>query len=199
MRPPLSRDYDAFVAWPAQMPREGARQSYLPSSQRKGLATFKLPTSHRGEHDLLLAKLPRVHRFILLLLLAGFMLCCLGLLLSLPLAAPHVSEVPGVSSALAGVNVGHLHRGANAPAPLAKASYPLTPAEEVHRTDKAPVNAYFLTMVVLALSFGASVLLMATNDSRRRRAASCLWGVQEDHPWLAVAHEGRSFLGVFRL
>jgi hypothetical protein len=136
-----------------------------------------------------------VHRFILLLL-AGFVLCCLGLLLSLPLAAPDVSDVPGVSSALAGANVGHLHRGANAPAPLPNASYPLTPAEEVHRTDKGPVNAYFLTMVVLALSFGPSVLSMATND--RRRAASCLWGV-EDRRWLAVAHEGPSFLGVFRL
>jgi hypothetical protein len=168
----------------------------MPSFQRKGLATFKLPTSHRGEHDLLLAKQPRVHRFILLLL-AGFMLCCLGLLLSLPLAAPEVSEVPVVSSALAGANVGHLHRGTNAPAPLPNASYPLTPAEEVNKTDKAPVNAYFLTMVVLALSFGASVLSMATND-RRRRAASCLWGVQ-DRRWLAVAHEGPSFLGVFRL
>jgi hypothetical protein len=196
MRLPLSRDYDAFVAWPAQMPREGAGQSYLPSSQRKGLATFKLPTSHRGEQDLLLAKQPRVHRFIILLL-AGFMLCCLGLLLSLPLAAPEVSDVPGVSSALEGANVGHLHRGANAPAPLPNASYPLTPAEEVHRTDKGPVNAYFLTMLVLALSFGASVLSMATND-RRRRAASCLWGV-EDRPWLAATCEGPSFLGVFRL
>jgi|SRR5215212_6207313 len=163
----------------------------------EGLATFKLPTSQRGEQDLLLAKQPRVHRFILLLLLAGFMLCCLGLLLSLPLAAPEVSDVPGVSSALAGANVGHLHRGANAPAPLPNASYPLTLAEEVQRTDKAPVNAYFLTMVVLALSFGASVLSMATND-RRRQAASCLWGV-EDRRWLAATYEGRSFLGVFRL
>ena len=163
---------------------------------REGLATFKLPTSQKGEHDLLLAKQPRVHRFIILLLLAGFMLCCLGLLLSLPLAAPHVSDVPGVSSALAGANVGHVHRGANAPAPLPNGSYPLTPAEEVHRTNKGPVNAYFLTMVVLALSFGASVLSIATND--RRRAASCLCGV-EDRPWLASTYEGPSFLGVFRL
>ena len=139
-----------------------------------------------------------MHRFILLLLLlAGFMLFCLGLLLSLPLAAPEVSDVPGVSSAHAGANVGHLHRGANAPAPLPNGSYPPTPAEEVHRTNKGPVNACFLTMLVLASSFGASVLLMATND-RRGRAASCLWGV-EDRPWLAVAHESPSFLGVFRL
>jgi hypothetical protein len=136
-----------------------------------------------------------VHRFILLLL-AGFMLCCLGVLLSLPLAAPDVSDVPGESSAHAGANVGHVHRGANAPAPLPNGSYPHTPAEEVQRTDKGPVNAYFLTMLVLALSFGASVLSMATND--RRRAASCLWGV-EDRPWLAATYEGPSFLGVFRL
>jgi hypothetical protein len=70
-------------------------------------------------------------------------------------------------------------------------------AEEAQQTDKRPVNASLLTMVVLALSFGASVLSMATND-RRRRAASCLWGVQ-DRRWLAATYEGRSFLGVFRL
>jgi hypothetical protein len=198
MRLPLSRDYDAFVAWPAQMPREGAGQSYLPSSQRKGLATFKLPTSHRGEQDLLLAKQPRVHRFILLLLLAGFMLCCLGLLLSLPLAAPEVSDVPGVSSALEGANVGHLHRGANAPAPLPNASYPLTPAEEVHKTDKGPVKAYFLTMLVLAVaSFGASGGWLLMTNAWRLGAMYC-W-VAKDRSWFAAAHEGPSLLGVFRL
>jgi hypothetical protein len=173
-----------------------AQDSYLPSSQRRA-RYLQATNKPERRKDLLLAKQPRVHRFILLLLLAGFMLCCLGLLLSLPLATPDVSDVSGVSSALAGANVGHLHRGANAPAPLPNASYPHTPAEEVHRTDKGPVNAYFLTMLVLALSFGASVLSMATNDSRRR-AASCLWGV-EDRPWLAATYEGPSFLGVFRL
>jgi hypothetical protein len=59
-----------------------------------------------------------VHRFVLLLLLAGIMLCCLGVLLSLPLTAPDVSDVPGVPSALAGANAGHVHRGAGASAPL---------------------------------------------------------------------------------
>jgi hypothetical protein len=178
--------------------RVKAQDSYLPSSQRKGLATFKLPTSQKGEHDLLLAKQPRVHRFILLLLLAGFMLCCLGLLLSLPLAAAEVSDVPGVSSALAGANVGHLHRGANAPAPLPNASYPLTPAEEVHKTDKGPVKAYFLTMLVLAVaSFGASGGWLLMTNAWRLGAMYC-W-VAKDRSWLAAAHEGPSLLGVFRL
>src|SRR5215212_3116140 len=164
----------------------------------EGLATFKLPTSQRGEQDLLLAKQPRVHRFILLLLLAGFMLCCLGLLLSLPLAAAEVSDVPGVSSALAGANVGHLHRGANAPAPLPNASYPLTPAEEVNKTDKGPVKAYFLTMLVLAVaSFGASGGWLLMTNAWRLGAMYC-W-VAKDRSWFAAAHEGPSLLGVFRL
>jgi hypothetical protein len=85
--------------------------------------------------------------------------------------------------------------GANAP--LLDGGYPITPAEEIKRADKHPVNASLLTMLLLSLSFGASVLWMLTND-RRRRAGSCCWGV-EDRPWLAVAYEGSSFLGVFLL
>jgi hypothetical protein len=130
-----------------------------------------------------------VHRFVLLLVLAGVMLCCLGVfLLSFPLTAPHES------SALAGANVEHVDGGANAPLP--DGSYPPTLAEEPQETDRYPVNASLLTMLVLTLSFGASVLWLAKND--RRRAASCFWGV-DDRRWLAVAYEDPSFLGVFRL
>ena len=126
------------------------------------------------------------------------MLCCLGVLLSLPLSAPEVSDVPGVSSALAGANVGHVHRGADAPAPLPNGSYPLTPAEEVQQTDRHPVNAYFLTMLVLAVaSFGASGGWLLMTNARRLGAMYC-W-VANDRSWLAAAHEGPSFLGVFRL
>jgi hypothetical protein len=133
-----------------------------------------------------------MHRFVLLLLLAGVMLCCLGVfLLSLPLTAPHVS------SALGGANVEHVDRGANAPAPLPNGSYPLMPAEEAQQTYSPPVNAYLLTMLMLACSFGASVLRMLLTNARRQ-GAICSWS-GDDRAWLAVAHEDPSFLGVFRL
>jgi hypothetical protein len=133
-----------------------------------------------------------VNRFVLLLLLAGIMLCCVGIfLLSLPLTAPHVS------SALGGANVGHVDRGANAPAPLPGASYPLMPAEEAQQTDSPPVNASLLTMLLLACSFGASVLRMVLTNARRQ-GAICSWS-GDDRRWLSVAYEDPSFLGVFRL
>jgi hypothetical protein len=133
-----------------------------------------------------------MHRFVLLLVLAGVMLCCLGVfLLSLPLTAPHVS------SALGGANVEHVDRGANAPAPLPNGSYPLMPAEEAQQTDRPPVNSYLLTMLMLACSFGSSVLRMLLTNARRR-GAICSW-IGDDRGWLAVAHEEPSFLGVFRL
>jgi hypothetical protein len=132
-----------------------------------------------------------MHRFVLLLL-AGVVLFCLGIfLLSLPLSAPHVS------SALGGANVEHVERGANAPAPLPDASYPLMPAEEAQQTDSPPVNAYLLTMLLLACSFGASVLRMLLINARRQ-GVTCSW-IGDNRPWLAVAYEEPSFLGVFRL
>jgi DMSO reductase anchor subunit len=138
-----------------------------------------------------------MHRFVLLLLLVGIMLCCLVVLLSLPLSAPEVSDVPGVASALAGANVGHVDRGANAPAPLPDGSYPLTLAEELQQTDRHPVNAYLLTMLMLACSFGASVLRMLLTNARRQEAISSWIG--DDRRWLSEAYEEPSFLGVFRL
>jgi hypothetical protein len=124
--------------------------------------------------------------------LAGVMLCCLGVfLLSLPLIAPHVS------SALGGANVEHVDRGANAPAPLPNGSYPLMPAEEAQETDSPPVNASLLTMLMLACSIGVSVLRMLLTNARRE-GAICSWS-GDDRPWLDVAHEDPSFLGVFRL
>jgi len=133
-----------------------------------------------------------MNRFVLLVL-AGVMLCCLGLfLLSLPLTAPDVS------SALGGANVEHVDRAANAPAPLPYGSYPLTPAAEAQETYSTPMNAYLLTMLLLlACSFGASVLRMLLTNARRQ-GAICSWS-GDDCPWLAVAHEEPSFLGVFRL
>jgi hypothetical protein len=135
-----------------------------------------------------------MHRLVLLLVLAGVMLCCLGVLLSLPLSAPHLS------SALGGANVEHVDRAANAPAPLPNGSYPLGPAEEAQETDSLPVNASLLTMLMLACFFGASVLRMLLTKARsaRRQGAICSW-CGDDRLWLAVAHEGPSLLGVFRL
>ena len=129
-------------------------------------------------------------RGLILLLLAGVMLCCLGFLLSLPATAP---EPP---AAFTGTDAAQeLDGGANAPLP--DGSYPITPAEELRETDKHPVNASLLSMLLLTLSFGASVLWMLTND-RGRREATCLWGV-DDRPLLAVAYEGSSLLGVLLL
>jgi hypothetical protein len=143
-----------------------------------------------------LAKRPRVHRFVLLLLLAGIMFCCLGVLLSLAVTA---SDVPGVPSALAGANVGHVDRGVGVSStPLPEASYPLTPAWEAQETDRHPVNAYLLTMLLLVCSFGASVLRMLLTNARKQ-GAICFWS-GDDRLWLAVAYYGEpSFLGVFRL
>ena len=133
-----------------------------------------------------------MNRFVLLLVLAGVMLFCLGdFLLSLPLSAPHVS------SALGGANVQHVDRGANAPAPLPNGSYPLMPAEEAQETYSLPVNAHLLTMLVLACSFGASVLMMLLTNIRRQ-GAICSWS-GHDRRWLYVAYKDPSFLGVFRL
>ena len=128
---------------------------------------------------------------LVLLLLAGVMLTCLGVLLSLP------SPIPTCLLHLGGTNVEHVDRGANGSAPLPDGSYPLTPAEEVQEADRHPVNAYLLTMLVLACSFGTSVLMMVLSNARRQ-GVICSW-MGDDRPWLAVAYEERSLLGVFRL
>jgi hypothetical protein len=128
---------------------------------------------------------------VLLLLLAAIVLCCFRVLLSLPLTAPHVS------SALGEANMEHVERAANAPAPLPDGSYPLTPADEVQQTDRPPANAYLLTMLLLAWSFGASVLRVLLTNTRRQ-GVTCSW-IGDDRPWLALAYEEPSFLGVFRL
>ena len=126
-----------------------------------------------------------------LLLLAGVMLCCLGVSLSLPLTAPNESSAQG------GAHVEHVDRAANAPAPMPDGSYPLILAEEAQETDRLPGNAYLLTMLMLACSFGASVLRTLLT-SAGRQGATCSW-IGDDRAWLAVACEEPSFLGVFRL
>ena len=179
-------------------PCEGAGQ--LPALLLDQRARYLQNLIARGaEQDLgVVAKQTRMHR--LLLLAEVVLLCYLGLFLCL-LAT--TSDVPGVpSSAPAEENVGYVDPGANDPAsPLVPdGSYLLTPAEEAPETNKAPVNAYLLTMLVLAVgsSFGASVgWLLMTNA--RRRGALCCSLVDDDGVWLAVIPENPSFLGVFRL
>jgi hypothetical protein len=121
------------------------------------------------------------------------MLCCLGLFLSSPQTT---SEAP---SALGGVNVGHnMDRAANAPAPLPDRSYPLATVEDLQETDKGPVNASVLTMLVLALVyFGACIGWLLMTNARRHGVMCC--SLVDDGWWLAVAPEGPSLLGVFRL
>jgi hypothetical protein len=132
----------------------------------------------------------------LILLLVWVMLCCLGIFLSLP--ATPASGAPGVPSALAEANVGHIDRAANAPAPLPNGSYPLTPAEVPRESDELPVSFYLLTMLVLALAYcGASVGWLPQTNARRQGVMCC--SVVDDSAWLASVHEGPSFLGVFRL
>ncbi len=136
-----------------------------------------------------LGKKPRMPQGVLLFLLAGVMLSCLGIFLSLPQTT--ASEAPYAPV--------WADEGSNAPSP--EGSYPLSATEERNnKKDKLPVNASMLTLVVLAIasSFGASVLWLLTMNARKHRAR-CALGVEEERPWLAAAHEGPSYLGVFRL
>jgi hypothetical protein len=130
-------------------------------------------------------------RGFVLLLLAAVVLCWLGILLSLP-----ATSTPELPSAFAGADAAQeMDRGASAPLP--DGSYPPTLAEEVQETDSPPVNASLLTMLVLCLSFGASVLRMLLTNARRQGAICSSSG--DDRRWLSVAYEDPSFLGVFRL
>jgi hypothetical protein len=128
-----------------------------------------------------------MRRLVVVLLLAGIMLSCLGVFLSL---ATTRSDVP---SAFAGADVAHVDRGANVTLP--DGGYPLILAEEVQETHKLPVNAELLTMLLLACSFGASVGWLLTNARRRRAIRSS----GADRPPLVAAPEVPSILEVFRL
>jgi hypothetical protein len=132
---------------------------------------------------------------LVLLLLAGVVLCCLGNFFSLPTLT---SEEPGVPFAVVGTNVWHVDRVASAPAPVPGASYPRTPAEVPQDTDELAVDSYLMTMLVLALAyFGASVGWLLMPNALRQAVMCC--SVVNDRWWLASVHEGPSFLGVFRL
>ena len=123
------------------------------------------------------------------LLLAGVMLCWLGILVSLPATTPHLA------SDFARADAAQVVGGANAPLP--DGSFPITPAGEVQEANRHPVNDTLLTMLLLTLSFGASVLRMLLTNAWRQGAICSSSG--DDRRWLSVAHEDPSLLGVFRL
>jgi hypothetical protein len=121
-------------------------------------------------------------------------LLCLGVLFSL-LAVPTTGSA--VSSALTIANVAHTDQGANGNAPPPDGSYPLTPGEELQDTDKRPVNADLLTMLLLTVaSFGVGGGWLLSKAQRQGASCSLLCVVR---PSLANACEDLPFLGVFRL
>jgi hypothetical protein len=179
IRPHHSQEYAATVTWEEDPTwRAGPLPALL---LNQGSLPFGLQ-AREEEQGLRLAKDPGMRGFVLLL--AGVVLCCLGILLSLPATTPHLA------SDFARADAAQVDGGASAPLP--NRSYPITPAEEVQEADRHPVNTSLLTMLLLSLSFGASVLYMATNE--RGRAANCVWDF-EDRAWLAVAHEDHHCLG----
>jgi hypothetical protein len=121
-------------------------------------------------------------------------LLCLGVLLSF-LSLPATGSA--VSSALATANVAHADQGANGNAPPPDESYPLTVGEELQDTDKRPVNADLLTMLLLAAFsfFGASVGWLLAHSQRQGE----LWPLGVVGGSWASACEDLPFLGVFRL
>ena len=126
---------------------------------------------------------------VLLLLSAGVMLCWLGIFLSLPASATDLS------SAYAEAEAAEVDGGVNAPSP--DGSYPITPAEEAQQTDKRPISAHLLTMLLLVVvSLGASVLWMLTTKALRQ-GAICSWSVVRASS--TTSCEDPSFLAVFLL
>ena len=128
-------------------------------------------------------------------LLAGPMLFCLGIMLSL--LAATASEA---ASAPTGADARHADGGILGP--LAEdGSYFLTPADDAQEQDKRPVNAALMTMLVLVMTslFGASTLYLLMRNPRRREAIRPCRGTEERRAWLVGTHDGPSFLGVFLL
>jgi hypothetical protein len=74
-------------------------------------------------------------------------------------------------------------------------TYLVAPVVEAEGSDKDPLNAELLTMLLLTASFGAIVGWLLTNV--QRQGALCSFAVVG--PSLASACEDLPFLGVFRL
>jgi hypothetical protein len=89
-------------------------------------------------------------------------LMCLGVFL-LPLRATG-SEVP---SALATANLPRVDQETNGNGHPLDGAYLVTPAEEAEDPDKYPLNAELLTMLLLTVSFGATVGWLLRNAQRQ--------------------------------
>ena len=125
---------------------------------------------------------------VLLLLSAGVMLCWLGIFLSLPASATDLSSAYAEAAQ-------EVDGGVNAPSP--DGSYPITPAEEVQQTDKRPISAHLLTMLLLVVvSLGAIVLWMHMTKALRQGAICSSDVVRAS---LTTSCEEPSFLAVFLL
>ena len=127
---------------------------------------------------------------IILLLLAGVSLCWLGIFLSLPASATDLSSAYAEAEAAQEVE-----GGVNAPSP--DASYPQTPAEEVQQTDKRPISAHLLTMLLLVIvSLGAIALWMLMSNALRQGAIDFSGDLRASS---TTSCEEPSFLAVFLL
>jgi hypothetical protein len=120
------------------------------------------------------------------------MLCCLGIFLSLPASATELSSAYAEAEAAQE----EVEGGVNAPSP--DGSYPITPAaEEVQETDKRPISAHLLTMLLLVIvSLGAIVLWLLMSNALRQGAICSSDVVRAS---LTTSREEPSFLAVFLL
>jgi hypothetical protein len=126
---------------------------------------------------------------VLLLLSAGVMLCWLGIFLSLPASATDLS------SAYAEAEAAEVDGGVNAPSP--DGSYPITPAEEVQQTDKRPISAHLLTMLLLMIVSLGAIVLWTLMSNALSQGAICSWDVVRASS--TTSCEEPSFLAVFLL
>lgn len=120
---------------------------------------------------------------------AAFLLCLGVFLLPLPATG---SEMP---TALSMANLPLVDQESNGNGHPLNGTYVVAPGEEAEDAEKDPLNAELLTMLLLTVSFGATVGWLLTNA--QGQGASCSWAVIS--PSLASACEDLLFLGVFRL
>jgi hypothetical protein len=119
----------------------------------------------------------------------AFLLCLGVILLPLPVTG---SEVP---SALALANMPYLDIETNGNAPPLDETYFVGSVEEVEDSEKSPLNAELLTMLLLVVSFGASFAWLLRNAQRQQTL--CFLAVVR--PSFASVCEDLPFLAVFRL
>jgi hypothetical protein len=123
------------------------------------------------------------------------LLICLGACLSLlssPLSGFEASSTLGIA------NVLHVDQAANGYDSPLSGNYPLVPVKEAKETNKHPVNAGLLTMLLLAASFfGAGAEWTLTNA--RGQGALCFSLGVIGEVVATVREDLSAFLGVFRL